>query len=108
MGLGRRRESFGAVKPEPPVDYMNFSNTDPHEKSVYPMNGGYGAFTPPPAATSPVTATCDPRPEIAVERPMVFSTKENSDVFIYEYSDRLEYYVRTATCMYKFKTVQKP
>lgn len=40
-------------------------------------------------------------------RPMVFASRKHSDIFIYEYPDRLEYYVKTATTMYKFDTVLK-
>ena len=41
------------------------------------------------------------------ELPMVFASRTHSDVYIYEYSDRLEYYLRTATSMYLFNTVRK-
>ena len=41
------------------------------------------------------------------ELPMVFASREHSDIYIYEYSDRLEYYLKTATSMYRFNTVKK-
>lgn len=45
--------------------------------------------------------------ETAQEKPMVFASREHSDIYIYEYSDRLEYYLKTATSMYRFNTVKK-
>ena len=56
---------------------------------VAPQGGGY-------APTIPKT-----------ELPMVFATLENSDMYIYEYSDRLEWYVRTSTCMLLVRTAKK-
>ncbi|MCH5154048.1 MAG: hypothetical protein J1F71_02435 [Clostridiales bacterium] len=42
-----------------------------------------------------------------VELPMVFASRENSDMYIYEYPDRLEWYVRTSTCMLLVRTAKK-
>ncbi len=44
------------------------------------------------------------------ERPMVFVMRSNSDMYVYEYSDRLEYFRNTnlgmVYCATKFKTVK--
>ncbi len=41
------------------------------------------------------------------ELPMVFASRTHNDIYIYEYSDRLEYYLKTATSMHLFNTVKK-
>lgn len=45
--------------------------------------------------------------EVAQERPMVFASRKHNDIFIYEYSDRIEWYLKTDKEMYLFDTVKK-
>lgn len=110
MGIfGRRRNNFGQQSnPVPTDDYLNLTKYD--EKFILPTDvGAQAAAQSPLAETTTVTAVRDLQSTDAqtAERPMVFLSKEHSDIYIYEYSDRLEYYVKTATCMFKFNTVNK-
>ena len=111
MGLfGRRRGGFGEqTNPPPPDDYLNLTKYD--EKFILPTDGGLQSQQPESSAdTATVTAVrelAQDAPLQQTERPMVFLSRAHSDIYIYEYSDRLEYYVKTATCMFKFNTVTK-
>ena len=60
------------------------------EQNVYSVGRGY-SMEPAPAA----------------ERPMVFALREHRDVYVYEYSDRLEYYKHTSEGMVKCNTEYK-
>lgn len=41
------------------------------------------------------------------ELPMVFASRTHKDVYVYEYHDRLEWYLKTATCMHLFNIDRK-
>lgn len=45
--------------------------------------------------------------EVAQERPMVFASRKHNDMFVYEYSDRIEWYLKADTEMYLFKVEKK-
>ena len=102
--FGRRRNGLGAQSPVPDPDkYPNLTNYE--ERFVRPTEPTQPfAAEPAPAFTG---ADIAQQVAVATERPMVFVSKAHSDIYIYEYSDRLEYYVKTSTCMYKFDTVRK-
>lgn len=63
-----------------------------------PPSSGYGFLqnveTPRPSEENYSSAP-------AAERPMVFALRAFKDVYVYEYSDRLEYYNHTADGMVK-------
>lgn len=107
MSIFRRRNGFDRTDdpvPSPTDDRLNLTNYV--ERTVIPTDAGYGYTAP---ATEPLAATTTAVSDFAetAEQPMVFASREHSGIYIYEYSDRLEYYVRTATCMHKFDTVKK-
>ena len=104
MGLfGRRRGGFGEqTSPAPTDDYLNLTKYD--EKFILPTDGGLRQRCPTVTA---VRELAQDAPLQQTERPMVFLSRAHSDIYIYEYSDRLEYYVKTATCMFKCNTVTK-
>lgn len=60
-----------------------------------PQSYGY-AQSAAPVATAQVS-----------ELPMVFASRTHSDVYVYEYPDRLEWYLKTATCMHLFNIDRK-
>ena len=106
--FNRRRNGFN----ESPVPDQsdNFGGLTGYvEKTVIPTDN----FADAQARAATTTAVVDmplgatDMQQQTGERPMVFLSKEHSGIYIYEYSDRLEYYVRTNTCMYKFDTVYK-
>ncbi|MBD5132830.1 MAG: hypothetical protein HDT28_09660 [Clostridiales bacterium] len=114
MSFFNRRRGEGGTSPVP-NEQLNLTNYD--ERTVFPTDG----FSVQPSAPQPMqqpipsattTAVFDGAgvssvPPIGTERPMVFASREHKDVYIYEYSDRLEYYVKMNTSMYKFNTVYK-
>lgn len=65
------------------------------QNSAYAQNGVY-------TQSMGGTAT-----EVAQERPLVFASRKHNDIFVYEYSDRLEWYLKTDKEMYLFDTVKK-
>ena len=102
MSFFNRRRDREQISPVPDNQPLNLTNYV--EKTVIPTDAQ--SETAVGAAT---TAVMDNVSSVRTEteRPMVFVSKEHSGIYIYEYSDRLEYYVKTATCMYKFDTVAK-
>ena len=66
----------------------------------------YTSFAQSGAANYGAVAT-EMREIPAPEKPMVFAMRGHSDIYIYEYSDRLEYYVKASTKMHLFDTVYK-
>lgn len=108
FGLGRRRGPNG-VEPTPTSE-PNLTNYD--EKTVFRTESEElkaGAAAMPAAGTTTATAT-DSESSVygqADERPMVFATRQNPDMYIYEYSDRLETYIKTSSAMLLYKTEYK-
>jgi len=100
--FNRRREQ--PVSPIPDAQPLNLTNYV--EKTVIPTDAQSDTQLSS-ATTAVMDGGVQSGVQTATERPMVFVSKEHSDIYIYEYSDRLEYYVKTATCMYKFDTVAK-
>lgn len=41
------------------------------------------------------------------ELPRVFASRKHSDIYVYEYPDRIEWYLKTATCMHLFNIERK-
>lgn len=65
-----------------------------------PAPSGYG-FVPPAQQQTPVPSVQNYATSPAAERPLVFALRAFKDVYVYEYSDRLEYYNHTADGMVK-------
>ena len=110
--FGRRRGNFEEQSPVPggmtKYDEKFVFSTDggysnPVSSASGAFNGGNAAFGAPPQAetTATVMSMRDIAPapqQTAVEKPMVFKMRANNDVYVYEFSDRLEYYLKTDTC----------
>ena len=113
--FGRRRGNFEEQSPVPG------GMTKYDEKYIFSTDGGFGssanvgnnafdggntnnfgAAVPQTETTATVMSMRDipPTPaQTATEKPMVFKLRANNDVYVYEFSDRLEYYLKTDTCM---------
>ena len=129
-----RRRNFGESNPIDSEDWSNLTKYD--EKYILPTDGtanvaqdpvpvpqsmasvpaqGYGQQEQSSAATvateQPVYSVgrgyTQAPSEIATERPMVFALRAYKDVYVYEYSDRLEYYKHTETGMIKCNSEYK-
>ncbi len=112
--FGRRRNSG--------VSDVLPNSTNYQEKTVFTTDGGapapdyapqspYGSpYQSAPYAGDAGTVT-EMRPIQSATKteplPMVFASREHEDVYIYEYPDRFEYYIRMATRMYLFNTVKR-
>lgn len=59
------------------------------------------------SVSEPVQNSSTDRPLVTNERPMVFVLRNDRSCFIYEYSDRLEYYKRTENGMQYYATKLK-
>lgn len=68
---------------------------------------GYGAQSYGMPSGQTVTDVDYPPVEKQTELPKVYASREHPDIYIYEFSDRLEYYFRTANSMCKLKTVKR-
>ncbi|MDE6617746.1 MAG: hypothetical protein K2K13_01825 [Clostridiales bacterium] len=72
-------------------------NNGGYAQPAQPQNYGYAAQqSATPVATAPVSGL-----------PMVFASRTHKDVYVYEYNDRLEWYLKTATCMHLFNIDKK-
>lgn len=112
--FNRRRSEFdrAAVGRD---EQLNLTNYD--ERTVIPTESvppvmpvsmqPIDTSMPATSTVSVPVGTAQPVPPPPTERPMVFVSREHPGIYIYEYSDRLEYYMRTNTCMHKFDTVKK-
>lgn len=101
--FNRRRTDFDRTAAA--RDERGLTNYD--ERTVIPTE----PIPPAPVSVTPIAPSApvnsaQPVPP-PTERPMVFVSRDHPDIYIYEYSDRLEYYMRTNTCMHKFDTVKK-
>lgn len=121
--FGRKRPPMGEVPPgatdyqektvfstEPsapaPQTQQMYSAPQPQQMYSAPQpQQSFGGYTTTPNGG----AVTEMRPlyQEPQEKPRVFASRKSPDIFIYEYSDRLEYYLRTATSMYKFHTVMR-
>ena len=114
--FGRRRNS-GANDVLP-------DSTNYQEKTVFTTDGGPSDYSRPVGSQSPFGAPYQSSPYLGdagtvtemrpiqsapktEALPMVFASREHNDIYIYEYPDRFEYYLRTATSMYLFNTVKR-
>ena len=84
-----------------------------YAQNPFADNGGYvqPAPAPAPAATqgygyAPSTAAPTTTAQ-ASDLPMVFASRKHSDIYVYEYADRVEWYLKTATCMHLFNIERK-
>ncbi len=88
-----RSSVFGKPEKEPSQPYPPYRA----EADAYAPNGARPAFDAVPQYRADDS-----------ERPMVFVMRDDENMFVYEYSDRLEYYRRTdrgmVHCATKFKT----
>lgn len=109
--FGRRRNS-GANDVLP-------DSTNYQEKTVFTTDGGPSDYSGAVGSQSPFGAPylgdagtfTEMRPIQSAPKtealPMVFASRVHKDIYIYEYPDRFEYYLRTATSMYLFNTVKR-
>lgn len=100
----RRRSGFGGDSPVPDRDFNEMTGAE--ENRVFSTESQ-------PVATQTATAPevnnnygFDPA-SVVGERPRVFASRDNKDVFIYEYSDRLEYFVKLENSMFRFNVTNK-
>ncbi len=92
--------------PVQPVDYTGLGGNNyaaQPNNYVTPQQDGYMQAQAPVVTEMRDLSV----PNTSTERPMVFAMRGHSDIYIYEFSDRLEYYVRTNTKMFKYDTVYK-
>lgn len=106
--FGRRRGNFEEQSPVPSDGMTKYD-----EKFIFSTDSvgmgktdnigatGFGAATPQAETTTTVMSMRDipPAQTVVAEKPMVFKLRANNDVYVYEYSDRLEYYLKTDSCM---------
>lgn len=95
----------------------NLNLTKYSEKYILPTDGGQDVsdlYTPPPQGDfAPQSAPSESAIPVAtaqtenVERPMVFAVKSHRNMYVYEYSDRLEYYLRTENGMFLYNKEPK-
>ena len=78
-------------------DALNPVQAGGYTQPAQQQNYGYAA---PQSATPVATAQVS-------GLPMVFASRTHKDVYVYEYHDRLEWYLRTATCMHLFNIDRK-
>lgn len=121
--FGRRRNFERQMQDR--VENPDLTNYE--EKKVFAADGGmspipdYGTFGTSDFSgintsadhsqpSAPAMTEMHPIPTASVQtemRPMVFAMKGHSDIYVYEYPDRLEYYVKASTKMHLFDTVYK-
>lgn len=112
-----RRRNFNNYNDGNPSDeeYLNLTKYD--EKYILPTDGGAygdgGMYGVSETAASPQARTADTASSAAIpvatstDRPMVFALRNYKDMYVYEYPDRLEYYVKTASGMFLYNTEPK-
>ena len=106
---GSQGSTFGATQNAAPAQSFNGFGAPPQD-----LFGG-SAFGAPQTESKVATATA-PMQDVSglrqdgqssFERPMVFALRAFSDMFVYEYSDRFEYYRRTPNGMERCNTEYK-
>lgn len=90
---------FGFMQDAQPAQNQTAPTSQP---SLFGQSA-YGQAQPGTGHATAVAA--EPAP--AKERPMVFALRAFSDMFVYEYSDRFEYYRRTPDGMVRCNTEYK-
>ncbi|MDE5562868.1 MAG: hypothetical protein K2J01_04910 [Clostridiales bacterium] len=76
-------------------DVLNPAQANGYAQTAQQQSYGY-AQSATPVATAQASGL-----------PMVFASRTHKDVYVYEYSDRLEWYLKTATCMHLFNIEKK-
>lgn len=101
-----RRRGFG----ENENDFNGMTGYE--EKTEFPVNAGAQTPAAPfSAAALPVTAVAEEYgftpASVTGERPRVFAMRGNDKIFVYEYSDRLEYFIKLDNTMFRYSIVNK-
>lgn len=76
-----------------------------HAQNAAPNDGGYANTAQQSygyAQSAAPVATAQ-----ASDLPMVFASRTHRDIYVYEYPDRVEWYLKTATCMHLFNIDKK-
>lgn len=93
--FGRRRNGFDNQSPVPSDGLTKYD-----EKYIFSTDT-HSVGSPQSDSPATVMSMRDiSQPEQADrELPMVFRLRSNSDIYVYEYRDRLEYFLKTDTAM---------
>ncbi|MDE6028757.1 MAG: hypothetical protein K2F90_00360 [Clostridiales bacterium] len=91
VGYGPAQPQNGGYNADP----LSVAQTG-YAQPAQPQGYGTAQQTAAPVATAQVSGL-----------PMVFASRTHKDVYVYEYHDRLEWYLRTATCMHLFNIDRK-
>ena len=105
--FGHRRRGRDDESPVPSDGFASAGGYE--EKTVFSVDGGVKrqeeqSYSANPMGSSGYDYAAT---QTATERPMVFVLRENNSVYVYEYSDRLEYYVKLDRTMFMFNVVKK-
>ena len=99
--------NYQNVAPSAPQNDMYGSYSQNDMYGSYAQNvGGYAQPAAPQNYGYAQSASQTPIAQ-AQDLPMVFASRKHSDMYVYEYPDRLEWYLKTATCMYLLDTQKK-
>jgi len=106
MGLfgNRRRQDFND-SPVPDRDFNEMTGAE--EKRVFSTDMQAQQTTATKTVTADVNGYGFEPASVVGERPRVFTSRENSGIYIYEYSDRLEHFVKLENSMFRFNVVNK-
>ena len=112
-GQGREQNSTGySEKTTLPVDFgspenSNYQNNVPPTSGT-PSGGMFDVFSQPVTQQIPTQQSYDfAQSAPKAELPMVFASHRHKDIYVYEYKDRLEWYLKTPTGMLLIQTQQK-
>ncbi|MCH5155256.1 MAG: hypothetical protein J1F69_01490 [Clostridiales bacterium] len=90
-------------------NYQNSGAQGPQDNFGGYAQSGYGDFSQNAAPQNygyTQSATQGTATQVQ-DLPMVFASRKHSDIYVYEYPDRVEWYLKTATCMHLFDTQKK-
>lgn len=122
FGFGNRRRAFDnnnnndqngtgyQEKKVFPTDFSAPEYSNNYQSGGYAQDNGYTRPAPQNSGAQSGVYTQSmggTMTEVAQERPMVFASRKHSDMYVYEYSDRVEWYLKTDKEMYLFDTVKK-
>ncbi len=94
---GRYDGGYGrGTNAEPPRrDDRNVPPPQSSSQGNYYNNGGYNGYNNPAPMAPENQGANNPPPRNPYETPRIFRLREDPDMLVYEYSDRLDYYKRT-------------